>query len=191
MLVRCSRAVLQRKVTRLKEKSGFSSSLPPAWLDTCVVGALQVFDLVVRCSLTDCPLPPGRCMSPSGGSRRCSILRKFQWPRHVRFGSKADMVVSNLDVRFTPKSRRSRLSLECLLWPQADLATAPLLTSVFGGSQPDLLCASSIARPWRAVACPRLGGISVDHAFAPASRKAASPASDTSTHFASGEASAA
>jgi hypothetical protein len=39
----------------------------------------------------------------------------------------------------------------------------------------------------------RIGGTGLGHAFAPASvfRKVASPASDTSTHFGSGEASAA
>jgi hypothetical protein len=46
-------------------------------------------------------------MSPSGGSRRCSILRKFQWPRHVRFGSKADISQCSHHVGFAPESGHS------------------------------------------------------------------------------------
>src|SRR6516165_4556457 len=34
----------------------------------------------------------------------------------VRFGSLADVVVSRIDVRFTPESRHVRCSSPCLLW---------------------------------------------------------------------------
>jgi hypothetical protein len=37
-------------------------------------------------------------------------------PTNVRFGSKADVTLLNLDVRFTPESGHSRTRSGCLLW---------------------------------------------------------------------------
>jgi hypothetical protein len=55
--------------------------------DTCVIGALVALGLVVRCPFPGCPLSLRRCMSPPGGSRRCSILGRSSLSRHGRMSA--------------------------------------------------------------------------------------------------------
>src|SRR5262249_4260488 len=59
--------------------------------DARLVGALRALDLFARRPFIGCPLPPRRCMSPPGGSRRC-----YQF-----YGSSDDRAMSALGQKQT------------------------------------------------------------------------------------------
>ena len=53
--------------------------------DADAIRDLRLLGLLARCPFADCP--PRRCMSPPGGSRRCSILGKSPLSRHGRMSA--------------------------------------------------------------------------------------------------------
>jgi hypothetical protein len=79
-------------------------------LDAAAVRALPALGLLVQCPLAGFPISPRRCLSPLRGD--ASILRKFRQPRHVRFGSEADVRTAKSHVRFTTESGHRSTILE-------------------------------------------------------------------------------
>jgi hypothetical protein len=51
----------------------------------------------------------------------CARAANGQTATNVRLGSKADVTLSNFDVRFTPESGHSEAALACLLWATSGL----------------------------------------------------------------------
>jgi hypothetical protein len=77
----CSRASFSSRVRATSCSCMFSAG----W---SAIGAFRALGSIARCPL-DVPLAvPRRFMLAPGGSRRWSILRKFQQSRHVRNGSR-------------------------------------------------------------------------------------------------------
>ena len=131
----------------------------------------------------------------NAGSRPAGTLRRLEtsFSQGAKWKALISMYIGTIPVSGDPCPAEQSISIGPP--PRTPVISAMIAKVGVAARHSHLAMPSAAAAPSSSqlAAAGRVGVIGLGHAFAPASRfrKAASPASDTSTHFGSGEASAA